>query len=85
MKGILYKESEGYYLYVDGKAIATTRPLINFDYIQYKLDEQKCDEIFEGESTEVHIGMVNRLNIEKGLFEWGFRFNSDKCLVIEKI
>lgn len=83
MKGIIYKESEGYYLYVDGRAIATTRPLINFDLIEYKLDDEQCEGLSDGD--EVEIGMVNRLNLEKGVFEWSLRVDSNKCLIIEKI
>ncbi len=84
MKGVLYKEEEGYYLYVNGGAIGTTRPLLNFDYIPYKLNEEQCDELFDGESVQVEVGMINQLNIESGLFEWKYRLDSDGCLIVIK-
>lgn len=48
MKGKLYKESEGYYLSVSNKTIGTTRPLLNFDIIEYKLSLENCQTIERG-------------------------------------
>ena len=48
MKGKLYKESEGYYLLVSNKTIGTTRPLLNFDIIEYKLSLKNCETIERG-------------------------------------
>jgi hypothetical protein len=84
MRGVLYREEEGYYLYVNSEVIGTTRPLFNLDYIKYKLNEEQCDELFDGESIQVEVGMINQLNIESGLFEWKYRLDSNGCLIIEK-
>lgn len=48
MKGKLYKESEGYYLSVSNKTIGTTRPLLNFDIIEYKLSLKNCQAVERG-------------------------------------
>jgi hypothetical protein len=62
MKGKLHKESEGYYLSVSNKTIGTTRPLLNFDIIEYKLSLKNCqaiergydlDELFQKELDEL--------------------------------
>ena len=33
MNGKLYKEEEGYYVYVNTVILGTTRPLLNFDLV----------------------------------------------------
>lgn len=45
MKGILYKEEEGYYVYVNTVILGTTRPLLNFDLVKYKLSLDNCEDI----------------------------------------
>ena len=45
MKGKLYKEEEGYYVYVNTVILGTTRPLLNFDLVKYKLSLENCEEI----------------------------------------
>ncbi len=45
MIGELYKEEEGYYLFVNTVILATTRPLLNFDLVKYKLSLENCEEI----------------------------------------
>lgn len=45
MIGELYKEEEGYYLFVNTVIIATTRPLLNFDLVKHKLSLENCEEI----------------------------------------
>ena len=45
MKGKLHKESEGYYLSASNKTIGTTRPLLNFDIVEYKLSLKNCQAI----------------------------------------
>ena len=45
MKGELYKEEEGYYVYTNTVIFGTTRPLLNFDLVKYKLSLENCEEI----------------------------------------
>jgi hypothetical protein len=45
MKGELYKEEEGYYVFVNTVILGTTRPLLNLDLVKYKLSIANCEEI----------------------------------------
>jgi hypothetical protein len=45
MKGELYKEEEGYYVYVNTVILGTTRPLLNLDLVKYKLSLDNCEDI----------------------------------------
>lgn len=45
MEGVLYKEEEGYYVYVNTVILGTTRPLLNFDLVKHKLCLHNCEEI----------------------------------------
>ncbi len=45
MIGELYKEEEGYYLFVNTVVFGTTRPLLNFDLVKYKLSLENCEDI----------------------------------------
>ena len=45
MIGELYKEEEGYYLFVNTVIFGTTRPLLNFDLVKYKLSLENCEDI----------------------------------------
>lgn len=45
MKGELYKEEEGYYVFVNTVILGTTRSLLNFDLVKYKLSLDNCEDI----------------------------------------
>jgi hypothetical protein len=45
MKGELYKEEEGYYVFVNTVILGTTRPLLNLDLVKYKLSLDNCEDI----------------------------------------
>ncbi len=87
MKAKLIKEKDYYDLYKideDGKRVtfASTE-----DYKQ-KLSKQNCDEIFWGlydTEIEVEIEQVNKLNIDKGIFEWTPKLDSEGCLILKKV
>lgn len=84
MKGKLYKESEGYYLLVSNKTIGTTRPLLNFDIIEYKLSLENCqtvergwdlDELARDSSREYFIKPI-----ESPIFTFGYEEGFQKAL-----
>ena len=45
MIGKLEKEEEGYYVFVNTVILGTTRPLLHFDLVKYKLCLHNCEEI----------------------------------------
>lgn len=45
MEGKLVKEEEGYYVFVNTVILGTTRPLLNWDFVKYKLSLDNCEDI----------------------------------------
>jgi hypothetical protein len=45
MEGKLVKEEEGYYVFVNTVILGTTRPLLNLDFVKYKLSLDNCEKI----------------------------------------
>ena len=70
MIGKLEKEEEGYYLFVNTVIFGTTRPLLNFDLVKYKLSLHNCEDIeFEGDNWydwDVEIEMENKQQLING-------------------
>ena len=64
MKAKLIKEEEGYYVYVNTETIGTTRPLLNFDLVKYKLSLKNCQAIERGYDLD---DLAENYGIENGL------------------
>jgi len=71
MKGILYKEEEGYYIFINTVILGTTRPLLNFDLVKYKLSLDNCEDIerdvpkndLDGLNINYHLITAKILNV----------------------
>jgi hypothetical protein len=95
MKATLIKVDSIYHLWLnpntkDQEHIASDNPIVDtrgVDFRKYKLSKQKCDEIFgvTDKEIEVEIEQVNKLNIDKGIFEWMPKLDEDGCLILKKL
>ena len=72
MKGELYKEEEGYYVYVNTVILGTIRPLLNYDLVKYKLSLDNCGDIErdvpknELDGWDVWVEMENKQQLING-------------------
>ncbi len=86
MKAKLIKTENGYGL--EGVEIIAFYSSKRLVHNHYKLSKQNCDEIFWGlydTEIEVEIEQVNKLNIDKGIFEWTPKLDSEGCLILKKV
>ena len=93
MKGILYKEEEGYYVFVNTVILGTTRPLLNFDLVKYKLSLDNCEDIERDVPKNDLDGwdvIVEILKIPDGIFYHNDipyatpKLDEDGCLILTK-
>lgn len=93
MKGILYKEEEGYYVFVNTVILGTTRPLLNFDLVKYKLCLNNCEDIERDVPKNDLDGwdvIVEILKIPDGIFYHNDipyatpKLDEDGCLILTK-
>jgi hypothetical protein len=92
MIGILYKEEEGYYVFLNTVILGTTRPLLNFDLVKYKLSLENCEEIerdvpkndLDGWDVEIVMDRIPADRAPKGWDEFPM-LDDDGCLILKKI
>jgi hypothetical protein len=96
MFGRLYKEEEGYYLFVNTVIFATTRPLLNFDLVKYKLSLENCEDIEHQvknnvDGWDVEIEMENYVKYVPTALETVYptgavrpKLDDDGCLILTK-
>lgn len=91
MKGELYKEEEGYYVYVNTVILGTTRPLLNFDLVKHKLCLHNCEEIerdvpkndLDGWDVEIVMDRVPADRAPNGWSEFP-KLDDDGCLILKR-
>jgi hypothetical protein len=90
MKGELYKEEEGYYLFVNTVIFGTTRPLLNFDLVKHKLSLENCEEIERDvpkndlDGWDVEIEQVLIQSSIDGEAIWEYKLDDDGCIILKK-
>jgi hypothetical protein len=96
MIGKLYKEEEGYYLFVNTVIFATTRPLLNFDLVKHKLSLENCEDIEHQvkndlDGWDVEIEMENYVKYVPKSLETVYptggvrpKLDEDGCLILTK-
>jgi hypothetical protein len=97
MIGILYKEEEGYYVFLNTVILGTTRPLLNFDLVKYKLSLHNCEEIERDvpkndlDGWDVEIEMENYVKYVSKSLETVYptggvrpKLDEDDCLILTK-
>jgi hypothetical protein len=90
MIGELYKEEEGYYLFVNTVIFGTTRPLLNFDLVKHKLSLENCEEIERDvpkndlDGWDVEIEQVLIQSSIDGEAIWEYKLDDDGCIILKK-
>jgi hypothetical protein len=90
MIGELYKEEEGYYLFVNTVIFGTTRPLLNFDLVKHKLSLENCEEIERDvpkndlDGWDVEIEQVLIQSSIDGEAIWKYKLDDDGCIILKK-
>ena len=90
MIGELYKEEEGYYLFVNTVIFATTRPLLNFDLVKHKLSLENCEDIERDvpkndlDGWDVEIEQVLIQSSIDGEAIWEYKLDDDGCIILKK-
>jgi len=91
MKGELYKEEEGYYVYVNTVILGTTRPLLNLDLVKHKLCLHNCEDIerdvpkndLDGWDVEIVMDRIPADRAPNGWDEFP-KLDEDGCLILTK-
>ena len=90
MIGELYKEEEGYYLFVNTVVFGTTRPLLNFDLVKHKLSLENCEDIERDvpkndlDGWDVEIEQVLIQSSIDGEAIWEYKLDDDGCIILKK-
>ena len=90
MEGKLMKEEEGYYVFVNTVILGTSRPLLNFDLVKYKLSSENCEDIERDvvkndlDEWDVEIEQVLIQSSIDGKPIWEYKLDDDGCLILKK-